>query len=128
MNRTLRGWFEYFKHSHKTTFPAAGQMDTDAASQHSAQARASARVEVAGRDHQRWPNAFFAEHGLFSLVTAHASDPSILCEVNHQLESRMREIRTSGSEGGGAGTQSVLPTPIKAGAAKIGLDNNVTSY
>jgi hypothetical protein len=23
-------------------------------------------------DHQRWPNAFFAEHGLYSLVHAHA--------------------------------------------------------
>jgi len=27
---------------------------------------------------------------------------SILYEVNHRLESRMREIRLSGSEGGGA--------------------------
>ena len=25
-----------------------------------------------GRDHQRWPNAFFAEQGLFNLTTAHA--------------------------------------------------------
>ena len=24
-----------------------------------------------GKDHQRWPNAYFAEHGLFSLVAAH---------------------------------------------------------
>jgi hypothetical protein len=24
-----------------------------------------------GTDHHRWPNAFFAEHGLFSLVAAH---------------------------------------------------------
>jgi len=31
--------------------------------------------------------------------------------VNHQLESRMREIRTSGSEGGGP---YGLPTPIDA--------------
>jgi RNA-directed DNA polymerase len=23
-------------------------------------------------DHQRWPNAFFAEHGLFTLTAAHA--------------------------------------------------------
>jgi hypothetical protein len=28
-------------------------------------------------------------------------DESLLIEVNHQLESRMREIRQSGSEGGG---------------------------
>jgi len=31
--------------------------------------------------------------------------------VNHQLESRMREIRQSGLEGGGA--HKALPTPIK---------------
>ena len=37
---------------------------------------------------------------------------STLSEVNYQLESRMREIRLSGSEGGGA-NQSSLPTPIK---------------
>src|SRR5713226_7392406 len=33
---------------------------------------------------------------------------SILSEVNHQLESRMREIRLSGSEGGGT-TRSPYP-------------------
>jgi len=37
--------------------------------------------------------------------------PSIPSWVNHQLESRMRENRLSGSEGGGTG-QPVLPTPI----------------
>src|SRR5688572_24744729 len=37
---------------------------------------------------------------------------SILSEVNHQLESRMRENRLSGSEGGGI---LVLPTPIFGG-------------
>ncbi|MGO9121561.1 MAG: hypothetical protein ACLQPD_28615, partial [Desulfomonilaceae bacterium] len=31
--------------------------------------------------------------------------------VNHRLESRMREIRTYGSEGGAAG-QPAVPTPI----------------
>jgi len=43
---------------------------------------------------------------------------SILSEVNHQLESRMREIRLSGSEGGGT---LVLPTPIivKEGSAMV---------
>ncbi len=34
VNRTLRGWFEYFKHSYRTTFPATRQLDADAASQH----------------------------------------------------------------------------------------------
>ena len=27
--------------------------------------------KVRGKDHQRWTNAYFAEHGLFSLVVAH---------------------------------------------------------
>src|SRR5215472_16699435 len=40
------------------------------------------------------------------------SDRSILSEVNHRLESRMREIRRSGLEGGGDG-QPLLPIPIK---------------
>ena len=36
--------------------------------------RSKRRAVVAGAmDHHRWPNAFFAEHGLFSLVAAHAS-------------------------------------------------------
>jgi hypothetical protein len=34
---------------------------------------------------------------------------STLSEVNYQLESRMREIRTSGSEGGGMLTRSPYP-------------------
>ena len=38
---------------------------------------------------------------------------STLLEVNHQLESRMREIRTSGSEGGGARERS--PYPYQSG-------------
>jgi hypothetical protein len=40
--------------------------------------------------------------------------PPILVEVNHQLESRMREIRQSGSEGGGA-NPIVSPYPYSEG-------------
>jgi hypothetical protein len=61
-----------------------------------------------GRQPYRWPNAYFAEQGLFSLVTASAQERQILYEVNHQLESRMRENRRSGSVGGGA-TSSPYP-------------------
>lgn len=35
-NRTLRGWFEYFKHSQKSTFCDAGQMGQDAIKKHPA--------------------------------------------------------------------------------------------
>ena len=40
--------------------------------------------------------------------------PSVLIEVNHRLESRMREIRLSGSEGGGANS-IVSPYPYHDG-------------
>lgn len=69
INRTTRGWFEYFKHSHWTTF---GPLDswirqrlrTIQRKRHKGSGRAR------GRDHQRWPNAYFAELGLISLATA----------------------------------------------------------
>jgi len=33
--------------------------------------RRGGRGRGRGIDHHRWPNAFFAEHGLFSLAVAH---------------------------------------------------------
>lgn len=71
LNRTTRGWFEYFKHGHRTTFPPV-----DAWIRMRLRSILRRRLHMKGRgrgrDHQRWPNAFFAEHGLFSLVAAHA--------------------------------------------------------
>ncbi len=49
-----------------------------------------------------WPNAHFAKQGLFSLKAAHALACQSSRRKNYQPESRMREIRTSGSEGGEA--------------------------
>ena len=46
---------------------------------------------------------------LLSPCAAHTFVRQSLGRANHQLESRMRETRQSGSEGGGT---SVLPTPI----------------
>lgn len=71
INRVLRGWFEYFKHSHRTTFQPLdswirGRMRTILRKRHKGQGRSR------GRDHQRWPNAYFAELGLISLTTARA--------------------------------------------------------
>jgi RNA-directed DNA polymerase len=71
VNRTLRGWFEYFKHSHKTTFADVdGWIRMRLRSIQRKRSRRKGRGR--GRDHQRWPNSFFAKHGLFSLVAAHA--------------------------------------------------------
>jgi RNA-directed DNA polymerase len=72
INRTLRGWFGYFQHSYHTTFPhvdgwVRGRLRS------LLRKRAGRRGRGRGRDHQRWPNAFFAGHGLFSLVQAVAA-------------------------------------------------------
>ncbi len=70
VNRTLRGWFGYFQHSHRTTFP---RLDTWVRMRLRSllRKRSGRRGRGRGRDHQRWPNAYFAEHELFCLTTAH---------------------------------------------------------
>ena len=71
LNPTLRGWFEYFKHSYKTTFPYLdGWIRMRLRS--ILRKRQGRKGRGRGSDHQRWPNAFFAEHGLYSLKAAHA--------------------------------------------------------
>jgi len=72
VNRTLRGWFEYFKHSRPYTFQKLdGWVRMRLRS--ILRRRQGRRGRGRGRDQQRWPNSFFAEHGLFSLVTAYAA-------------------------------------------------------
>jgi RNA-directed DNA polymerase len=71
VNRTLGGWFEYFKHSHPRTFaPLDGWVRMRLRS--ILRKRHGGRGRGGGNDHRRWPNAYFAEHGLFSLAAAHA--------------------------------------------------------
>jgi len=70
-NQTLRGWIGYFKHSVKNIFPpldswVRGRLRTIQRRRHKGQGRAR------GRDHQRWPNAYFAELGLISLALTRA--------------------------------------------------------
>jgi len=70
VNRTLRGWFEYFKHSRKYTFPMIDKWVRR-------RLRSILRKRMGlhgisrGHDHFRWPNDFFRARGLFSLVEAH---------------------------------------------------------
>ncbi len=72
VSRTLRGWFHYFKHSHRRTFaPLDGWVRMRLRS--ILRKRRGRRGRGGGHDHRRWPNAYFAEHGLFSLATAHAT-------------------------------------------------------
>ncbi len=82
INRTLVGWFEYFKHSYRTTFPSIdGWVRMRLRS--ILRKRSKKRGRGRGGDHIRWTNAFFAKHGLFSLQAAHAKALSVLSEGNH---------------------------------------------
>jgi len=70
INRVTRGWFGYFKHSNRWTF---GELDGWIRGRLRAilRKRAHLKGRGRGRDHQRWHNAFFAEHGYFSLYDAY---------------------------------------------------------
>jgi RNA-directed DNA polymerase len=70
LNRTLRGWFGYFKHAHQDTFLPLDQLIRRRLR---AMLRKQAHRPGIGKafsDHVRWPNAFFAKVGLFALHTA----------------------------------------------------------
>jgi len=73
VNRTLRGWYEYFKHS-----DAFALQGVDGWVRMRLRSILRKRLGLTGRgrgrDHQRWPNAFFAERGLLSLCAAYASE------------------------------------------------------
>jgi RNA-directed DNA polymerase len=70
LNPTLRGWFEYFKHSQKWTF---SNLDSWIRMRLRSILRKRMGLQGRGRgaDHHRWRNAFFSDQGLFSLRTAH---------------------------------------------------------
>jgi len=70
LNGTLRGWFEYFKHSRKTTFlPIDGWIRRRLRS--ILRRRSKVRGMSRGWDNQRWPKRYFRDLGLFSLEEAH---------------------------------------------------------
>jgi RNA-directed DNA polymerase len=83
LNPILKGWYEYFKHSGKTTFRIVDGLVRRRLRRilrkrlrRSKHRRRYARNR--GHDNQRWPNAYFAARGLFSLLAAfEAACPSV---------------------------------------------------
>lgn len=71
VNLVSRGWFEYFKHSHETTFKPLDQW-TRMRLRSILRKRQGKQGRGRGKDHHQWPNAYFAELGLFSYCTAYA--------------------------------------------------------
>jgi RNA-directed DNA polymerase len=73
INRTMRGWFGYFKHSHRTVFASVdgwirGRLRSILRKRHKQSGKAR------GSDHQRWPNRYFVEQGLYTLSEAFARE------------------------------------------------------
>jgi RNA-directed DNA polymerase len=71
LNRTLKGWFGYFKHSAPHVHAAIdsyvrGRLRNILRHQNKRKGR------VQKTDHQRWPNSYFTAAGLYSLKQAHA--------------------------------------------------------
>lgn len=70
LTSTLQGWFGYFRHCHRNVFTTLdgwirGRLRSILRKRTGRQGRGR------GADHQRWPNQYFADLGLFSLVAAH---------------------------------------------------------
>jgi RNA-directed DNA polymerase len=71
LTATLQGWFGYFRHCYRTVFAdldgwIRGRLRSIL------RRRAGRRGRGRGTDHQRWPNLYFTEQGLYSLSTAFA--------------------------------------------------------
>lgn len=71
VNRSLQGWFGYFRHSHYTTFEPIDKW-VRMRLRSILRRRQKKRGRGRGSDHQRWPNAYFAKLGLYTLKAAHA--------------------------------------------------------
>ncbi len=69
VNQTLAGWFDYFKHSHKTAFPALDKW-TRMRLRTILRQRQKRKGRARGTDNVRWPNSFFVRQGLFNLSAA----------------------------------------------------------
>jgi RNA-directed DNA polymerase len=70
INRTLGGWFEYYKHSNAKTHETVDRYIRGRL--RSILRRRERRTGKArGRDHQKWPNAYFTAMGLICLKQAH---------------------------------------------------------
>jgi RNA-directed DNA polymerase len=71
LNPILRGWYGYFQHAHRFTFSS---LDGFIRRRLRAMLRRQKHRPGQGqcrRDHKQWPNAFFADLGLFTMSEAH---------------------------------------------------------
>jgi RNA-directed DNA polymerase len=72
LNRTLRGWFGYFRRCHATVFSGLDGWIRRRLRSLLRKRQGRQGISRHGADEERWPVAYFAEQGLYSLKTAHA--------------------------------------------------------
>jgi len=70
LNRSLKGWFEYFRHSNRKTFQMTDKW-IRMRLRSILRKRQGRHGKGGGTDHWRWPNAYFSGLGLFTLTAAH---------------------------------------------------------
>ena len=70
LNRTLRGWFAYFKQAHPYTFEALDGLIRRRLRSLLMQQNKLKHYGISPTLSKRWPNAYFATAGLFALHTA----------------------------------------------------------
>jgi RNA-directed DNA polymerase len=70
VNRTLRGWYGYFQHSKANVFPKVDGYVRRRLRSLLEKRRGYTRQGL-GQAHHRWPNEWFAKHGLLSLAELH---------------------------------------------------------
>jgi RNA-directed DNA polymerase len=74
INPILKGWFGYFQHSYRPTFRIVdGWVRRRLRSILREHQGMKGIAKTNGADQTRWPKAFFAKHGLFSLQGAHGA-------------------------------------------------------
>ena len=73
VNPVLRGWYAYFQHRSYPHVFASVDGSVRRRLRSILRKRTNRTGISRGLDHQRWPNHFFAELGLFSLAAAHAT-------------------------------------------------------
>jgi RNA-directed DNA polymerase len=73
VNRTLRGWYGYFKHSQRGAF---GGLDSWIRERLRAILRQRLRLKgwIRSRENKLWPNVYFTNLGLFSMATARVQE------------------------------------------------------
>jgi RNA-directed DNA polymerase len=83
LNRTLKGWFAYFKHVHPSEL---GEIDQWLRMRLRSilRKRRGGRGRGRGQDHHRWPNRYFTGLGLFCLLDAKVTETtSLRIGANH---------------------------------------------